>query len=122
MTIINQAQSAVRDMIFGNLGRAAEYRPLSGSAIDLQVVFKPLGRQATDYGDGLFASIDVLREDLADYPAKGTIFHIPDESPSTWRVLCREESESEGQTRFTWSVRCVAETGKRLSPGRLERV
>lgn len=122
MIIIDQVQSAVKDMIFGNLGRDAEYRPASGDAVELLVVFKPLGRRDTEYGDGLFASIDVLREDLPDFPIKGTLFYIPDESPDTWRVLAREESETDGQTRFTWSVRCVADNGKRLNPGRLERI
>ena len=81
-----------------------------------------LFRSSADYGDACFSSIDVMRDNVPTRPADGDEFFIETESPQTWRVTAEGEGQSEGQTRFSWSMRCVGEEGRRLSPGRLERV
>lgn len=122
MTIFDQAKEAVRETIFGQLGVAAEYRPVAGAPVPLQVMFKPLGRTDSDYGDSFRASINVMRDDVDGRPEDGDVFFIETESPPLWRVTVEAEGETEGQTRFTWSVLCVGQEGRRLKPGRLERV
>lgn len=122
MSIVDQAKEATRVMIFGELGTAAEYRPTLGAPAPLNVIFKSLGRADADYGDAYYASIDVMRDEVSGCPAKGDEFFIETESPQSWIVSEEGEGETDGQTRFTWSVRCVGNEGRRLNPGRLERI
>jgi len=123
MTIQERTENAISNLIFGKLGRPADFVPEAGDgAPDIRIVFKPLGRQEADYGDGLYAVINVLRSVVADCPVAGDTFVLANETPSTWRVMDKEGGETDGQTPWTWAVTCVADDGKRLSPSRLERV
>lgn len=122
MAIVDDTQTAVELLIFEETGRKAMYKATPASvAEEVTVLFQPLGRTTTDYGEAYYASIDILRKSSPTRPPRGATFTLADEDPQTWAVTSLDEGQSAGQTRFAWSVFCVGEEGRRLSTGHMER-